>query len=293
MKKGPFYAADIKTIDRTFYEGLDSSFIFNRAMTLYAAATQEDAFLTFSNNVLIVLPEERQRFFDSLRADILFAQYQQTEALFALVAAAFQHSPHWLYLSRYRYEELREKIKQYVAGDYSAFSGIATATMEKVVNWAIYANCSPASEKEQAEWPNNLSKIDRILRKAGNRYLEGNEYNAYKHGVRILTGKHGRSFSKKGEALPFLTVESKDSVSYLDVRQDDAGNQHLCITTKHFNSEESITYLQTMAELVRSIKNTRLARIRNDERTEWADFTDFDMKAFDSLMVYAKFSDDV
>jgi len=50
-KKGPFYIAEIKEIDRKFYQGLDDSFVFNRALTLHAAAKKQDEFLKFADDM--------------------------------------------------------------------------------------------------------------------------------------------------------------------------------------------------------------------------------------------------
>jgi len=233
------------------------------------------------------------RFFETLRADVLFAEFQQTEAVFALIAASFQKLPHWLYLTTYSSGDLHKKVEQFVNRDYDGFTGITSSTIEKILNWSIYSKYNPANPEEQATWSTNLANIDYLLRRAAVRFLEADEYNAYKHGVRVLTGKHGKHFLKQGEAKPFLSIQSDDSVSYLEIRKDEAGRQVVCVTTKHFNPEESITVLQVLSALVRCMRNTRLARIKNEERVDFSTFAAFDLKAFDALTAYAKITEDI
>ena len=94
------------------------------------------------------------------------------------------------------------------------------------------------------------------------KYLDGTEYNAYKHGIRIITGPTYIKFTPTDNPQGGIEFTSDDSVRFLEIEEGKNNTKAVRETFKHFNPIESINHLFIMAELLETIKAVRLARLQ-------------------------------
>ena len=104
---------DPRGLDYLFYEALDVDFLPSKAYLLYEIIKHFDEAKSFYAKFQVNLDS---RDVERLSAEIYFTQFQQFEALFALLLAGFQELPHWLYLTQYRTSELKESVKAFMEG---------------------------------------------------------------------------------------------------------------------------------------------------------------------------------
>lgn len=92
------------------------------------------------------------------------------------------------------------------------------------------------------------------------RYRDAPEYNAYKHGVRIITGP-AAWFLGEDNGQPLIEHESEDSITYLDIRDVGEGGLTLREVTKQFDPEESFYYLRMMHLMLDTMVQFRRASV--------------------------------
>ncbi len=262
MAKPKTYTArsSIAELNRAFYERYDPRFLFNKAITLRAITTERDRFveaISAFESYGEMKPYIDDHYFEALRAELHFIETHQFEAFFALMMAAFQDKPHWLYLTDYKNEQVKAAVERFLVGDVASLTGGAITTERDFVVRAIYEGWTP----RRPDWDTNLDNHWWLLQRMAMRYLAAAgaaEYNAYKHGVRVMTGP---SFWSLGDDdAPLIVQESPDSISYLDLRKTEEGYLRLYEVTKQFNPEESFFYLNLMQRMLDTM--TKLRRVR-------------------------------
>jgi hypothetical protein len=314
------YAADPNKFNLRFYQRYDENFLYNKALTLAVVLANAERFKAQVAEYQDIDPNRvDDKFFESLQAELHFTEMHQFEGFFALLIAVFQEQPDWIYLTDYTTREMKDAIKLFIAGR----SHIKTLSNEKVeterefISNAVYDSYMPQGEEQNDSWNANLDNIAWLIRHMAERYIAGSEYNAYKHGLRVMTGQS--SFGLRLENPPGTPVgplrilsSSKDSLSYLEVKEQvmllpqdyqtqqengmeqsnatqpcgvsqskEEKNQikvkRVYETTKHFNPQESLTYLSIMNRLLSTIKRTRLAYFNDGSvLEELANFSNLD-----------------
>ena len=117
-------------INRRFYDGFDHKFLYRKAQTLMFLVREQERFIEMvkqaeqahedSTEMPLLSQDIEDKYFERLRAEVYFTEMHQFEGFFALLLAVFQKLPHWLYLTLYETREIKQAIKQYLAGDVSA-----------------------------------------------------------------------------------------------------------------------------------------------------------------------------
>ncbi len=221
------YATDPNELNLRFYRRYDENFLFNKALAIAMVLENEERFKAQAAEYQDVDPARiNDKFFESLRAEIHFTEMHQFEGFFALLISVFQEQPAWIYLTDYTTGEMKDAIKLYIAGR----TNIKTLTNNKVeterefISHAVYATYKPEGEMQDDTWDANLDNIAWLIRHMAERYIAGSEYNAYKHGLRVMTGQS--SFGLRLENPPGTPVgplrilaASKDSLSYLEMKE--------------------------------------------------------------------------
>ena len=111
------YAANPNELNLQFYRRYDENFLFNKALALALVLEDQERFkLQAAEYQDIDLSHINDKFFESLRAEIHFTEMHQFEGFFALLIAAFQEQPDWIYLTDYDTREIKEAITLYIAG---------------------------------------------------------------------------------------------------------------------------------------------------------------------------------
>jgi hypothetical protein len=234
------------------------------------------------------------KYFEGLRAEVYFTEMHQFESFFALLVACFDELPDWLYLRTYTTEEIKTAIQNYVDGNISAITNGAASTSEQFIIHAVYTEYYSNELRENKQWNESIDGIDWFIKRTAKRYLEAIEYNAYKHGLRVLTG-HSRlkvwlndaAGNPQGQGI--IMGDSKDSLSFPELEDKGEGGLTAIEVTKHFNPKESFEYIQTMQFILDEVMRTRRARI-NREALQELQAIFIDREKLQALRKYFTFS---
>jgi hypothetical protein len=248
--------------DLRFYEGYDPRFLWNKGWLLFQACQHRDALQAFAKSVGGDEQEADTSVFQSYVAELHFSVLHQFEALFALMLAQFQPLPHWIFLTEYRTQEIKSKAESYVARDYRSASNGSCSTQKEFVGGAVYPGVVPPPDHQEG-WGRCLSDIGWLIEEGAQRYLAGKEYNAYKHGLRVLPGSMtlmvGIGPEPKNMA-PVLSMAS--SISYLEEEEPDSVRRFAEVT-KEVKAEDAYHWMGAMMTIAEILRDVRLAGLRN------------------------------
>jgi hypothetical protein len=279
QKKKNYIIRNPGIVMKRFYDGFNHKFLYRKAQTLMFLVNEWERFTEVvkqaeetsgedTNNYLLSQDID-DKYFEGLRAEVYFTEMHQFESFFALLLSYFHELPDWLYLRTYTTEEIKTAIKNYVAGNISAATNGAVSTKEHFIIHAVYAGYYSDALRESNQWNESIDSIDWFIKRAGQRYLEAAEYNAYKHGLRVLIG-HSRLTVWPNDAAGnpqgqgFVLGDSKDSLSFPELEDKGEGGLTAVEVTKHFNPKESFEYIQIMQFILDEVMRTRRARINSE-----------------------------
>ncbi len=276
----------IDDINLRFYEAYDPAFLFNKALTLHSITTDKDRFTEALGSREDMRPYINDQYFGSLRAELHFLESHQFEAFFALILAAFQDKPHWLYLTEYTNAQVKTAAQQFIDEDIAALTGGMLDNERAFARWAFYYGHEPVDDALTDWWHRNLDNACWLVRRMAKRYLTAPEYNGYKHGMRIMA--RPSSWSLGDPEDPIIHQESEDSITYLDVQDIGEGGLTLREVTKQFNPTESFYYLEQMYYMLLVMTKVRHAKFAgvtdlNNLPVRW--FADLDKDFIERLSV--------
>jgi hypothetical protein len=195
----------------------------------------------------------------------------------------------------YKYEELGRMMTAFLDGDIEQVTFGAEKDLYPFLQRAIYTDLGPDPEEVElrANWKTNLDNIHWLLRRMSQKFT-GDEYNAYKHGLRVQTGGSeititglDKNFQPVGGPEPIYHARSADAFSYLKLTDKTQDEQSITQTVKeahkHFNALESLVYLKCMADILGTIKRTRLARITGQPPGHITVFNEINTDALEEL----------
>jgi hypothetical protein len=259
-----------------FYEGYDADFLFNKAATLLFVIAKGGPIVEQIEAEAIAAGGGKlsPKYLESLRAELFFTALHQCETFFALLIALYQPLPHWVYLTTYRNEEIKQGVEQILARQISKLTAGAVAKMRDFIKLSVYGDVMPADPERASRWEENLDNAAWLVKRIGDFYLEyDHAYNSYKHGLRVMTVPHWLGIAPEN---PDGTVQgpmriiqsSEDALTYLQkepVREVDGAKEiPISESTRAFNPFEASFYLAKMNQMLQTIKATRLAALRGD-----------------------------
>ena len=254
---------DPKRLNIDFYRGFEAGFHMNKAHALFTVLREK---VLLQDRLFDGETDEKElsKFDENLRAEIYFTEFQSTEALFALLLAGIQPKPHWLFLLEYDLGTVRRAIEAYLARDAKALTKALVSSMNEFLELAVYSGLRPSDAEKAARWGENLDSLDWLIRRVGRRYLDAEEYNAYKHGLRVRTGATRLTMFPDGRPdQADVIAESPDSLTFLRVRPDSTGQRRAFVRTKHFSHVESYNHVFGMWKLFSTIRHSRLAHFES------------------------------
>lgn len=261
----PFRVRDPAEQTRTFYRGYDPYFVRTKAQALVIATEKWGEFSALSKGHPIQgLDSERER--QTLRAHVRFSEFHQFEACFALALAEFQELPHWLFLTTYQTADLLEAAEAFVRGDVSKVTKGQASDGGSFVRRGIYSAVQPGGPEHHERWEASVRHVEWMLKRAAERYCKaasrGGEYNAYKHGARVLVGPSAVyvSTTPTPPTPQDLLRASQDAITMLELEKK-ADSVEVFQLVRHFNPAESYCYIDFMSRLSDDMKKLRLARI--------------------------------
>jgi hypothetical protein len=250
--------------EERFYDGYDPNFLLSKGAILFLAAQHPDAFrasvaATGGNQNAL-----DEKLFHNLVAELHFSVLHQFEALFALLLAGFQDLPHWVFLTEYRPGEIKTKAQAYLDHQYQAISGGVCEERNGFIIRSVYPGIAVPSGMEST-FRDSVNDIGWLVEEAAKRYLCSPEYNAYKHGLRVLPGAATLKFGRVSGAPPTNTLFSMPhSVTFLQ-REDVENGRGYAEVTKEISAEDSYQWLQAMASIAGAVRDIRLAGLRQSD----------------------------
>ena len=288
--KNSYLINDPYELNLNFYTRFDESYLYNKALTLISVTDNMDEFFKISE-IEEEEKSDRKKYKESLNAEVYFSEIHQIESLFAYLLAPFQRWPHWIYLTTYQTKEIKKAIGYYLNNNVTLFTSGVLNNLKDFLQVVIYSKFKSSDEEKANQWDKNLDNIDWFLKRIGERYLDAKEFNAYKHGLRVLTGEAGLFVGLDSEPGKMSCVDkSENSLSYLELKDEGKNRLRVFQTTKLFNPVESLNNLFVMQLLLKNIKNTRLARIKQEQKAKLYTFFELDHEKFLGISKRTRFS---
>lgn len=280
MDKNSYQIEDPEKLDLFFYEGFDENFIFNKIQTFVLVLDNIPTFQKFIDDVEGPNVNLDGKYIEALRAEIFFSQHHQFEVLFSLMLATYQDLPHWVYLTSYKTRDIKKAVRFYITGDMSKLTGGQVKNERDFVSRSIYSDFKPTDSKQREQWNDNLDNVNWLLKRIAPSYANSTEYNAYKHGLRIITGPSSLKMQVVGQ--PEIATPPVDSVTYLELeeqlKQPDGKRKTFRVfeTRKHFDPIASYNHLFAMRQMLKTIKSTRLDLMKGGKGTNLDTFFNID-----------------
>jgi hypothetical protein len=253
------FRPSVAEADLAFYRDYDPEFLLKKAVCLAAIYKQPEA---FADVMQWPHDEFRETFLGSIATELHCAAFHQCEALLALILASYQDGPAWVYLSTYGTKEIKDAAQSLVDRDVAKLSRGAHESLAEVLAAAIYAGCKPDSD--EAAFSQSISDIGWFLEQYADSYLKGAEYNAYKHGLRVVSGaaRLGAKSSEPGAQMKTV-IAMKHSLSFLEIGEVPEGYTAEEVT-KELSPDHSFDQIQIAAGILRTIRDSRITHLTGD-----------------------------
>lgn len=289
MAEKTYFLRDAKDLNLQFYRSYDEAFLYRKAETLMLLVDDVEKYKS------ALLGEDsknfdQRKFVETLNAEIHFTEFHQFEAFFAVLIAIFQDLPHWLYLTTYTSREIKGKVNAFLDRDLKTVSNRLVDNSNDFINSAVYAGFMSDNESIAQRWQENIDNIFWFITRLARKYIEGTEYNAYKHGLRVITGPTFIKFSPTGQPDKGFQYSSDNSIRFLELDEVEKNKFQVKETFKHFNPVESINHLYFMYGVLETIKSVRIARINGETKANLNSFSTLDKDSLNKMRVATKWS---
>jgi hypothetical protein len=273
--------ASPRAIEIDFFRRLDDTYFYKKALALQFALQQREGFEAFLSADPAGLAAGEDDLPDALATELLLARLQLTETVFAFLAASFQVRPHIVYLSEYRSRELKAAIARFVKGDARGFSGGTLGRMAEVIEAAVYANLVPADGAQA--WATNLSNIQALLRLAGRDYLRARFRKPLARGLRVRLSREETAALVDGPEADAARAGIEEGVAFYQLKRRKADGYHtLCRALRESSTMADVNLVYCLTLLLRTIKETRLARLRRQTKAPVNSLASVDMAALEA-----------
>ncbi len=135
------------------------------------------------------------------------------------------------------------------------------------VQRGIYEGYEP-EDKTDSKWQGTLDNLLWITYRIAKKYMDADEYNAYKHGVRMVSGESKMALGTRQGGISLenaIVIGMPFSITHFKFKklQDGTG---ILSETKEFNPEESIIHVRIMTEIIGVIKQVRIASLKGADK---------------------------
>ncbi|UCC75818.1 MAG: hypothetical protein JSW37_09885 [Anaerolineales bacterium] len=269
MRKRRVVVRDPDRLNREFYESYDEAFLFRKAHTLLFIADHLDEFAEFITRCNGDTAPIDERFAQGLCAEVYFTEFHQFEAFFALLLAVFQDEPHWVYLTDYPPGHIKKMAEAFLERDVRSATNGRMKRLDHFLNQSIYTGFASPDAEVAKNWQKNLDNITWMLDRLATKYCDGlEEYNSYKHGLRVFASPSYIRFTPTGSQQGGFGFTSKNSVRFLVKEPPQEGMLTFKLVSEPFSPEESLHHLLFMADVLETVKSTRLAAIRREKEPQ-------------------------
>ena len=218
----------------------------------------------------------------TIKTDLHFTYFQMIESLFELIFAIeyFDEENIWHYISFSKLDNYN-KIKELAEGNTELFDKTVplrrTSDKKKInlpfIEYVFYFG--PLLENEQVR-KQNIENIKELLVIFAEDFSDRNEYNAFKHALRLLYCNPGVKIESNDKSKS-IEFQSPEGFIYLDKIKNEEGEVLLRRVTKSFSIEKDYLLGIACCQLISNIIRTRKARYFKTKEHIYL-FNDFDFK---------------
>lgn len=200
-----------------------------------------------------------------LKAEIHFSMFHALESMFALIFALIKQPDNvWVWLATYRFPKFNEMIAEIAKADISV---VSERDEFETIRILFFKNC-PDEFVEQIQVKEAIQIISKILILCANEMLDKNEYNSYKHGLRLISGDLRFNLVNEQEGIE-RTVDIVPGFVYLNTKNQESPR----IVPKHYSFERSYKIIKICWQLTSLMINQR--------RVEYLDTLSCDIETID------------
>jgi hypothetical protein len=262
LKKDKVFLTAHQTMSRAdavFYEGYDPLFLANKATTLFAIHKNIDSFWEASERWGMRV-QTKEELLSLLATELHSTAFHQTETMIAFLLCEYQTRPDWVYLTSYGNPEMKTAAKAISSGDFSSITGGSAGTASAFIKAAVFAKWDFSGAENADVWEQSVDDIAWLLRHVSERFIDGHEYNAYKHGLRVVSGSAGLAVAPSGTSAFKQILGMAHAVTYLEVGEETTGYVGNRVT-KETRPEYSFELIHCMAAVLALTKTMRVARV--------------------------------
>ena len=155
---------------------------------------------------------------------------------------------------------MKKAAKLIAAGDYGGITNQMHKSASEVITAAVYAGWRPDDGKTNVDWQASLNDIEWFVRHCAEYFVAGGEYNAYKHGLRVVTGSMTLGVAARGDTEVRSVVSMKHSLSYLELGETPEGYTAEEVT-KQLDVDHSFAIIQSASLVLSLMREYRIARV--------------------------------
>lgn len=184
-----------------------------------------------------------------LKAEIHFSMFHALESIFALIFALIKQPDNvWVWLTNYKFPKFNEMVAKVAEADISVASEMDEF---ETIKFLFFKNC-PDEFVEQTQVREAIQTISKILILCANEMLDKDEYNSYKHGLRLISGDLRLNLVNEKEGIEKI-VDIVPGFVYLNTKNQETPR----IVPKQYSYERSYKIIKICWQLTSLMINQR------------------------------------
>ncbi|MAL17928.1 MAG: hypothetical protein CL670_07225 [Balneola sp.] len=257
-----------------FYKEFPYKYWLYKAEMLYKMIGDDESLLHDSDGNLEALGGNEKEFKQMLKYELHFTYYHQAEALFELIFAlekVINDSKYvWLELSNVKSGDMHrfnKKVKQISDGsDRLRDKKVDLTDGRKITfyEWLIFDVFVPELEKTDQQVKTSIEKVDSIIQVAADDLASKKEYNAFKHGMRVLHLFKYFKISDKEQQKFELNFDLSNSFTYINFpkENEEEGTKggDIQAVTKGYSPKQDLFKIKLITFLMSGIIESRKMR---------------------------------
>lgn len=233
-----------------------------------------------SNGTLEIFDGSLKEYKQMLKYELHFTYYHQAEALFELIFALEKLDDKyiWFILSEsYQHQKkYANKIKNIAEGKFKLFDKevkLKSGKSLSFIEWLLY---DAFGEKIQSdELKISLSKAKDIIQIIAEDLADKAQYNAFKHGMRVLPLWNKFSIGIKDKQRKEFNFDLENSFTFLSFPKDRSKIDEITIG---YSPDQDLLKINLITLLMKSIIGVRRDKYFNNKKGQLFHFVDIDFK---------------
>jgi len=225
-----------------------------------------------SNSNLNSLGGSLKEYQQMLKYELHFTYYHQAESIFELIFALEKHDSKdiWFYLSKPEKGRMWKFAKK--VNDISECSSILRDKKIELKDgrkvsfyeWLMFDSLFPYTELDEEKAVITYNKIDDIISFMANDLSEKGEYNAFKHGMRVLPLIKDLKFEEAKKKKVLFKFDMANTFTYLNFPKEDPqkgiNKGDVQEVTMGYNPEQDLIKINLLTTLLTNIIESRKKR---------------------------------